>query len=99
MTKESTGKVLEGIPQDAELAEQVAAGDYTGFADEDLTDAERALLEAAASELGDYDVSAFSAYLKFGDIKGESRSFVFPKVEIHHLSATRDVINYLGHKL
>lgn len=99
MTKESTGEVLEGIAQDAELAEQVAAGDYTGLADKDLADAERALLEAAASELGDDDVSGFAGYLQIGDIKGDSHSILFPKVEIVHLSATRDVIDYLGYKL
>lgn len=99
MTKESTGEVLEGIAQDAELAEQVAAGDYAGLADKDLADAERALLEAAASELGDDDVSGFAGYLQIGDIKGDSHSILFPKVEIVHLSATRDVIDYLGYKL
>ena len=99
MTKESTGEVLEGIAQDAELAEQVAAGDYAGLADKDLADAERALLEAAASELGDDDVSGFAGYLQIGDIKGDSHSILFPKVEIVHLSATRDVIDHLGYKL
>ena len=56
-------------------------------------------LEAAASELGDDDVSGFAGYLQIGDIKGDSHSILFPKVEIVHLSATRDVIDYLGYKL
>jgi hypothetical protein len=64
MTKESTGKVLEGILNDADLAGKVAEGDFTSFADEDLTDAERALLEAAAGDL-DADVSGFAAFVKY----------------------------------
>lgn len=94
MTKESTGKVLAGILNDAEAASQVAGGDYTSFADEDLTDAERALLEAAAGELDEADVAGFAVFAKYDGIDGESlRSGLggfdlttYPKVEL--------VVNY-----
>lgn len=90
MTKESTGKVLESILNDADRASEVAAGDFTSFADEDLTESERALLQAAGAELDEADVAGFASFIKFDGIDGESKDAslggfdlrAFPKVDI-----------------
>ena len=80
MTKESTGKVLEGIINDADLAGAVAEGDFTGFADEELTDAERALLQAAAADLDD-EVTGFGVFAKYDGVDGESRGYKLQDVQ------------------
>jgi len=65
--KEEYAEVLEGIINDADLAEKAAAGDFGDMTEDQLTGAERALLSAAAGELDD-DVSGFASdYIKLGD--------------------------------
>ena len=58
MGKEEFAKVLEGIVNDADMAERVAAGDFGAG---DLTEAEEALLSAAAGDL-DGDVTGFTKH-------------------------------------
>lgn len=69
MGQEETKQVLEGVLNDDDAAGAVAEGDFSGFADAELTGAERALLQAAASELVDDEVSGF-AFGKGRDVKG-----------------------------
>ena len=70
MGTDETKQVLEQMLNDAETAAAIGGGDFSEFADADLTDAERALLTAAAGDLDD-DVSGFVAgYVKIGDIEG-----------------------------
>jgi len=73
MGKQEYAKVLEGIINDAGAAGRVAGGDFADLADGELTDAEQALLTAAAGDLDD-EVTGFGAdfFLKLGDIDGES---------------------------
>ena len=59
MTKESTRQALEGLLNDPKAAAQVAEGDFSAMADHELTDAERALLKAAAADIDSSDVSGF----------------------------------------
>ena len=71
MGKQEFAKVLEGIINDAGAAGRVAGGDFADLAGGELTDAEQALLTAAAGDLDD-EVTGFGAFLKLGDIDGES---------------------------
>lgn len=73
MGKQEFAKVLEGIINDADAAGRVAGGDFADLAGGELTDAEQALLTAAAGDLDD-EVTGFRAtgFLKLGDIDGES---------------------------
>ena len=72
MGKEEFARMLEGIVNDGDTAERAAGGDFTDLPRGELTQAEQALLTAAAGDL-DGDVSGFaSSYLKLGDIDGES---------------------------
>ncbi len=76
MGKQEFARMLEGIVNDGETAGRVAGGDFSDMASGELSEAEQALLTAAAGDLDD-EVSGFgSSYLKLGDIEGESKSFL-----------------------
>jgi hypothetical protein len=69
--KQEFAQMLEGIINDSETAGRVASGDFSDMADGELTEAEHALLTAAAGDL-DGDVSGFGDnFLKLGDIDGK----------------------------
>lgn len=75
MSKETFGKALEGMVNDGAAATTFAAGDFTPLGDHDLTPAEQALLQAAASEIP--DVSGFSSpFLKLDYIGETEKNFV-----------------------
>ena len=72
MGKQEFAKVLEGIINDAGAAGRVAGGDFADLAGGELTDAEQALLTAAAGDLDDEVTGFGDSFLKLGDIDGES---------------------------
>lgn len=75
MGQQEFARMLEGIVNDNETAGRVAAGDFSDMASGELTDAEQALLSAAAGDL-DGDVAGFgNSFLKLGDIDGESKGW------------------------
>jgi len=67
MSKESFGRALEAMVNDADAAANFGHGDFGQLANQDLTPAEQALLQAAAAEMP--DVSGFGeSFLKLGYI-------------------------------
>ena len=79
MSKEEMAKLLEGMLNDGEIAGRVADGDFADLGEGELTEAERALLTAAGSDLNDAVVGFGNYHLKLGDIDGESKDW---KVEV-----------------
>lgn len=70
MGQEQFARMLENIVNDADSASAVAGGDFSSVDDGALTEAEQALLTAAATDL-DGDVTGFAdGFLKLGDIDG-----------------------------
>nr|WHW29256.1 hypothetical protein [uncultured bacterium] len=96
MGKQEFARMLEGIVNDADTAERVAGGDFADLAKGELTDAEQALLTAAAGDL-DGDVSGFAidAFLKLGDIDGESWKVISPHVKIEWSPNVRQAFKYM----
>lgn len=92
-------ELLETMLNDAEVAERVAGGDFADLGEGELTEAERALLTAAGSDLDDDDVSGFGGYfLKLGDIDGESKSWKveeggYMKIEMEKVNTA---LNHVG---
>ena len=76
MGQQEFAQLLEGMLNDGDIAERVAGGDFADMAEGDLTEAERALLSAAADEL-DEEVAGFgNFFLKLGDIDGEAKIII-----------------------
>ncbi len=101
MGKEEYAKTLESILNDADTAEQVSGGDFANLDANELTEAERALLSAAAGELSD-DV------IGFGIPKVEGMATQSFKVEINGIAErtglasgpkTTEALNFYGLKL
>lgn len=51
MGREGVAAALEKMIEDSEAADRLASGDFTDLPDVDLTEAERALVSAAAGEV------------------------------------------------
>ena len=95
MSKEATRNALAQLTDDAEASAKVATGDFEAIGDPDLTDAERALLQAAASELAENDVSGFITLdngLKHGNITLDNGLKFMPGVRqsLDYISFTYD---------
>lgn len=73
MGQQEFAQMLEGMVNNGEIAERVAGGDFADMAEGDLTEAERALLTAAAGELEDEVAGFGNFFLKLGDIDGETK--------------------------
>ena len=91
MSKAEMAKLLEGILNDSEMAGRIAGRDFSDLGEGELTEAERALLSAAGTDLDD-DVSGFAidAFLKLGDIDGESEDATYAKIEMENVRFALD---------
>ncbi len=69
MGSNDVGTALETMVADPESADRMAAGDFSDLPEADLTEAERAMVTAAAGEIPEVD----GFFMKLGDIKGEVR--------------------------
>ena len=79
MGRDDVANAVEAMSADMDVAERLAAGDFTDLPDAELTDAERAMVSAAADDIP--DVTGFAVFAKYDGVDGESRA-VFPKLEI-----------------
>ena len=74
MGQQEFARMLEGIVNDGETAGRVAEGDFSDLPSGELTEAEQALLSAAATDLDGDDVSGFAnSYIKLGDLGSNGR--------------------------
>ena len=107
MSKEATRNALATIAEDADAAVRVAAGDFDSLDDtdtSDLTDAERSLLQAAASDLASNDVSGFAmdlgGVLRHGNITLDNGIKYGDNITLDNgikfMPAVRDTLGYLS---
>jgi hypothetical protein len=97
MGKQEFAKVLEGIINDAGAAERVAGGDFADLDGGELTDAEQALLTAAAGDLDDEVTGFGDSFLKLGDIDGESWKIEKADNSWVEIEAAYNVRNAMGY--
>jgi len=97
MGKEEMAELLETMLNDTEVAGRVAEGDFSDLSEGELSGAERALLSAAGTDLDD-DVSGFGidAFLKLGDIDGESKDSRGYKYTDLKIPSVDNALKYLG---
>ena len=91
MGQDDVGKAVEAMSADIDVAERLAAGDFTDLPEAELTDVERAMVSAAADDIP--DVEGFAVFAKYDGVDGESRA-VFPKVEIDLQSPFGAALSY-----
>ena len=90
------GRALQAITEDGDSAFLFAQRDFSSLGEHDLTEREQDLLQAAAAEAGEDDVSGFqfspdrgpAGFMKLGDIEGMVHSRRF-----------REALDYYQYKL
>jgi hypothetical protein len=94
MGQDDVGKAVEAMSADMDVAQRLAAGDFTDLPEAELTDAERAMVSAAADDIP--DVAGFAAFIKYDGVDRESRA-VFPKLEIDLQSPFGAALRYANY--
>ena len=94
MGKNDVAEALKAMITDADVAERLAAGDFTALPEAELTEAEQAMVRAAADDIP--DVSGFAVFAKYDGVDGESKERYFPKVEIDVTASLKIAGQYSG---
>ena len=79
MGQDDVANAVEAMSADMDVAERLAAGDFTDLPEAELTDVERAMVSAAADDIP--DVGGFAVFAKYDGVDGESKA-VFPKFDV-----------------
>lgn len=92
MGKEEVAAALKKMVDDGDAADRMADDDFTDLADADLTQAERALVSAAAGEVP--DVEGFGVGLNYFEQQDDGTSFA--KIHVEFGPRFLEAMNYSG---
>lgn len=93
MGHDDVASALQAMTTDAEVAERLAGGDFTDLPDAALTEAERAMVIAAANDLP--EVAGFGVYAKYDGVDGEVAPKP-PKIDAALKSPFDVAVDYTG---